>query len=112
MGDDRNGFFTSFIGGDRIACGGAEEGYPGLLICGDVDGRMTLLRAYRPLIHHDLCIRCGTCADLCRPGCIHRRRDGFFHPDVPCCRGCGVCSRACPEGAIEMAEIGGIFVLA
>jgi len=83
-----------------------------LLVCGDVDGRMTLLRAYRPLVHRDLCVRCGTCADLCRHGSIHRQADGSLQTDLQSCMGCGLCSEACPEGAIEMAEIGGIAALA
>jgi pyruvate ferredoxin oxidoreductase delta subunit len=83
-----------------------------MLVCGDIDGRITLMRAYRPLVHRELCIACGTCADFCRHGSIRRRRAGTLHTDLQKCMGCGLCSRACPEGAIEMAEIGGIAALA
>ncbi|MDD1673398.1 MAG: 4Fe-4S binding protein [Methanomicrobiales archaeon] len=71
------------------------------------------LSAYRPMINTDVCKHCGTCAAFCHMGAI-RPLDmaGHYeiHPDH--CVGCGACVRVCPAHAIELAEIGGVTVLA
>jgi Pyruvate/2-oxoacid:ferredoxin oxidoreductase delta subunit len=69
--------------------------------------------AHRPLINHDLCQHCGTCAEFCHMGAIvllDMAGHYEIHPDH--CVGCGTCVRVCPVHAIELVNIGGIGVLA
>jgi len=55
-------------------------------------------------IDKDHCIRCGVCADECRPmGAIEMRRDrAIVHPEK--CTGCGLCVTACPMETIALVR--------
>ena len=70
------------------------------------------LSAHRPLLHMELCQKCGTCAELCRHHCIVQLHNGYYEALSDHCVGCGVCAQVCPSHAIELVEIGGIAVLA
>jgi len=70
------------------------------------------IMAYRPMIHSNLCGKCGTCAQMCRMQAINHLHNGNYEVFLDYCVGCGVCSQVCPNGAIEMVEVGGIAVLA
>ncbi len=48
------------------------------------------------------CVRCGTCAALCRFHAVMRDADGGFRIEPAACEGCALCAYACEEGAISM----------
>ncbi len=52
------------------------------------------------VIDAELCLRCGTCRELCRFEAISE--DYQVQPTD--CEGCGVCASVCPEKAVSMRE--------
>jgi NAD-dependent dihydropyrimidine dehydrogenase PreA subunit len=55
-----------------------------------------------PQIDHELCNRCGICAEIC-PSAAVALIDGcvvIVHPAD--CNYCGDCEELCPEGAISL----------
>ncbi len=60
-------------------------------------------RTLRPVVHHDACVKCGTCWTICPDGVIDRD----INIDYNFCKGCGLCAHECPKKAIEMVlEVG------
>ena len=56
-------------------------------------------------INPDLCIGCGTCADLCRFSAITSDDAyGSYKINPFACEGCGLCVRACPVQAASMVS--------
>lgn len=52
------------------------------------------------LIDPDVCIRCNTCEEVCKPRAIrHDARQ--YAVDFEACNGCGDCLPPCPTGAID-----------
>jgi len=52
-------------------------------------------------IREEQCSRCGLCRELCRFGAITED----FQVNSLSCEGCGLCYHACPEKAIDFAEV-------
>lgn len=59
-------------------------------------------RSIRPVLDRDVCKQCGWCNMLCPAGCMIKRADGYYHPDLEYCKGCGVCACECPAHALTM----------
>ena len=52
------------------------------------------------LINPELCVSCGSCADVCPVGAISAGEASYvINKDE--CIDCGACSRTCPTGAIS-----------
>ncbi len=59
----------------------------------------------RPYVDEDLCIACGTCADVCPADPVVFEVDDVskvVHPEA--CIACGACVEACPVEAIELRD--------
>jgi len=54
----------------------------------------------KPIINPDLCIGCGTCAQLCPAKAIDMV-EGKAVPDHGRCFGCSICELACPQLALQ-----------
>jgi len=65
-------------------------------------------RNFVPVIDHQKCITCGTCARVCPEGCVFPVGDQalqgkiFFEKDLDYCKGCGICAAECPVKCIAM----------
>jgi heterodisulfide reductase subunit A-like polyferredoxin len=57
----------------------------------------------RPVINHDVCIRCGICQDDCPRSAI-TERDGEMIIDYRNCIRCFCCQEFCPKGAITVGK--------
>lgn len=64
-----------------------------------------VVRAFRPVVDNDKCIRCGNCQTFCPEGTVLLTGEGVIH-DYRYCTGCGICANECPVGAIEMVGEG------
>ena len=51
----------------------------------------------------DVCISCGSCADVCPAGAISQG-DTQYVIDASACLDCGSCADTCPNGAIGPEE--------
>ena len=72
-------------------------------------GKTGLWRTYRPVIDHDICIRCEICALYCPEPCIARIDDpshekGKMIIEYEFCKGCGICANECPKKCIAMVK--------
>ena len=63
------------------------------------------------VINPALCLMCGKCSDVCRPGAIIGEKklpylSGYLPFEIRQrrCTKCGECIKVCPEGAIEVIE--------
>ncbi len=59
-------------------------------------------RSFKPIYHHEKCIKCGICELSCPESCIIKTEDGYYEIDYDYCKGCGICSNECPRQTIEM----------
>jgi len=70
-------------------------------------------RTKRPVVDHNLCVRCGICAEYCPTAAINMpaRLDGsapagpgdpMLQMDWYTCKGCGICATVCPRTCIQM----------
>jgi pyruvate ferredoxin oxidoreductase delta subunit len=65
-------------------------------------------RTYKPIVDHEKCIACGTCARVCPEGCVFAVGDKalqgkiFYEIDLDYCKGCGICAEQCPVKCIKM----------
>lgn len=65
-------------------------------------------RTYIPVIDHEKCISCGTCARVCPEGCVFPSQEQnaagkiFYEKDLDYCKGCGICAEECPVKCIKM----------
>jgi ferredoxin len=57
----------------------------------------------RPVINHEICIRCGLCRDDCPQGAIGERH-GVLRIDYRNCIRCFCCQEFCPKGAISIRD--------
>jgi len=46
------------------------------------------------------CKQCGTCAEVCPVGAIHKNERGAYYIDSEECIACEACVEECPEGVI------------
>lgn len=58
-------------------------------------------RSFRPVLHQDICKKCGQCWMVCPEGAIERHKDGSFHVNYDYCKGCMLCMKQCPFKAIS-----------
>ena len=54
------------------------------------------------LINPDLCVACGSCADVCPTGAISEG-EGAYKINADECIDCGACEGTCPNEAISEA---------
>lgn len=54
------------------------------------------------VVNKDICVACGTCADVCPMGAMKIVQGSFARPVEEQCVGCGVCARECPASAIKV----------
>jgi len=75
-------------------------GIPGAKASGDMV--FLVPSGYVAEIDEDVCVGCGTCAELNNFNCITIDDDGRPVINVDNCMGCGGCEGVCPEGAISL----------
>lgn len=61
---------------------------------------MTAALVRQHLIDPDVCIRCNTCEEICKPKAISHDRNNYV-VDFDKCNACGDCLPPCPTGAID-----------
>ncbi len=92
----------------RVTFQQAELGYP----------ENSVREEARRCLRCDICIRCGTCVDICRNKMgVDALKMGYLHFDNPeptdlritaeRCILCGACAANCPTGAMRMEDRGG-----
>ncbi|MFH1781883.1 MAG: 4Fe-4S dicluster domain-containing protein [Patescibacteria group bacterium] len=59
-------------------------------------------RTFYPVVDHEKCISCGTCAKVCPEGVCYKDKDGKYDNDLDYCKGCGLCAEECPVKCIKM----------
>ncbi len=61
------------------------------------------VRAFRPEVDNEKCIRCGLCQTFCPEGTALLTERGVLF-DLRYCKGCGICANECPVDAIKMVR--------
>lgn len=64
-----------------------------------------IVRAFRPEVDQDKCVKCGNCQTYCPEGTVILNDEGVIF-DYRYCKGCGVCANECPVKAIQMVREG------
>jgi len=58
-------------------------------------------RVFKPVIHMEHCIDCGSCWIFCPDSAIIKEGDEY-KVNLDYCKGCGICANECPSEAIEL----------
>lgn len=71
-----------------------------------VAGNTGSWRLERPVVDHEVCVKCGICAMYCPANVIDadKERTEGVTIDMGYCKGCGICANECPKGAILMVD--------
>jgi 2-oxoacid:acceptor oxidoreductase delta subunit (pyruvate/2-ketoisovalerate family) len=64
-----------------------------------------VVRAFRPVVDNDVCVRCYNCQTYCPEGTVmvKSKEEGVIY-DYRFCTGCGICANECPVEAIKMVR--------
>jgi pyruvate ferredoxin oxidoreductase delta subunit len=54
------------------------------------------------VVDSNMCVACGTCADVCPTGAMEIVSGVFAKPTEEKCVGCGICAKECPASAIRV----------
>lgn len=63
-----------------------------------------IVRAFRPVVDNEKCIKCGNCQTYCPEGTVMLGGSDEVLFDYRYCKGCGVCANECPVEAIKMVR--------
>ena len=56
------------------------------------------------VVHKELCVSCGACANECPMGAIGVWKGCFAKVDHDACIGCSKCANVCPAGCIDIIK--------
>ena len=63
-----------------------------------------IVRAFRPEVDQEKCVKCGICQTYCPEGTVLLLNGEEVVFDYRYCKGCGVCANECPVKAIYMVK--------
>lgn len=63
-----------------------------------------IVRAFRPIVEQEKCVKCGNCQTYCPEGTVMLLKGEEVVFDYRYCKGCGVCANECPVKAILMVK--------
>jgi len=74
-----------------------------ILLAPRVEAAQAFVSGHRAVIRQENCVRCGSCAGLCKFDAVSFSNNRY-EVDPLRCEGCGVCAHLCPSRAVELTE--------